>query len=100
MPPKFGGMSMRSGLHTFGAQHLVSISKSAIEVNRIVKGWNSIEVAKRETEAWLNNVCWETVSIETWVKKLQVEHEDIAEDLHPHTHKYSLTYLCELNEQI
>ena len=35
LPPKFGGMSMRSGLHTFGAQHLVSISKSAIEVNRL-----------------------------------------------------------------
>ena len=49
MSPKFGGMLMRSGLHTFRVQHLLSISKSAVKVKRIVNGWNGIEVAKRET---------------------------------------------------
>lgn len=49
LSPKFGGMLMRSGLHTFRVQHLLSISKSAVKVKRIVNGWNGIEVAKRET---------------------------------------------------
>ena len=99
LPPKFGGMSMRSGLNTFGAQHLVSISKSATEVDRIVNGWNSVEVAKQETEAWINNACRETVDVEEMVRKLKVGHEDNADDLAPNTHKYSITQLCELYEQ-
>ena len=74
LPPKFGGMSMRSDIHTYGAQHIVSISKSAFEVNRIVKGWNSIDLAKRETGEWLNEACRETVDVENLVRKLQVEH--------------------------
>ena len=61
--------------------------------------WNSIEIAKRETEAWLNDACQETVDVEKIVRKIQVEHEDNAEDLLPNMHRYSIAQLCELYEQ-
>ena len=57
LTPKFGGMSMRSGLTTYGAQHLVSLAKSAAEVERIVGKYDVLQLAKRETQSWLNHEC-------------------------------------------
>ena len=37
LPPKFGGMALRSGLRTLGAEHLCSLAKSADLVDRIVE---------------------------------------------------------------
>ena len=48
LPPKYGGMALRSGLQTYGAQHLCSLAKSANNVDRIVGGWNVIAIAKRD----------------------------------------------------
>ena len=53
LPAKFGGMAMRSGLRTFGAHHIVSLTKTSAEVKRIVGSFDACGVAKRETEAWL-----------------------------------------------
>ena len=36
LPPKFGGMAIRSGLRTYGAQRICSLEKSAENVDRIV----------------------------------------------------------------
>ena len=46
LPPKFGGMALRSGLRTQGAHHLYSIAKCANNVDRIVGGWNAVAVAR------------------------------------------------------
>ena len=64
-----------------------------------MKGWESIELAKRETGWWLNHACRETVDVENLVRKLQVEQEDIHEELLPNAHKYSIAQLCELYAQ-
>ena len=100
LPPKFGGMAVRSGLRTHGAQHLCSLAKCADDVDRIVGGWNAVEVARRETEAWLNNACEEVVDIEVLVTRLRSEEEDRANDWFAGlNYHYSLAQLCELNEQ-
>ena len=38
-PAKYGGISLRSGLKTFRAQHLCLLAKSTDNVGRIVGGW-------------------------------------------------------------
>ena len=69
LTPKFGGISMRSGLTTYGAQHLVSLSKSATEVKRIVGEYDVLQVAKREAGTWLDEMCCGNVDIEELVAK-------------------------------
>ena len=63
LPAKYGGMSLRSGLQTYGAQHLSSLSKSSDDVERIIGSLNLITVAKRDTEEWLNNALEEKVDL-------------------------------------
>ena len=57
LPPKYGGMALRSGLRTLGAQHLCSLVKSADDVERIVGGWDVVAIAQRETEDLFNIAC-------------------------------------------
>ena len=71
LPAKFGGMGLRSGLRTFGAQHLCSLAKSAKNVDRIVNGWNAVAIAKAETRAWLNDACEQSVDIELWKNRMK-----------------------------
>ena len=54
MCSKYGGMGLRSGIHTAGAQHLSSLINSAEGVKRYVPGWDLNEIARKETEAWLS----------------------------------------------
>ena len=64
LPAKFGGMAMRSGLRTFGAQHIVSLAKTSNEVKRIVGDWDACTVAKQDTEEWLLKACQGEVTVE------------------------------------
>ena len=89
---------MRSGLRTYGAQHIVSLIKTSAEVKRIVGSYNSGEIAKRETEEWLNNACDGEVTVEHVV-------EDIREKQNPEVglgvqreNDYTAAQLCELHE--
>ena len=36
LPPKYGGMGWKTGLHTFGAHYLTSIAKNATSIEDIV----------------------------------------------------------------
>ena len=100
LPPKFGGMSMRSGLRTLGAQHLCSLAKSADNVDRIVGGWDVVAAARRETEHWLNKACEESVDIEAWVTRLRSGEEDRLNGWFAgQNYRHSLAQLCELSEQ-
>ena len=47
LPAKFGGMALRSGLRTFGAQHIVSLAKTSSEVNRIVGSYDACSQSER-----------------------------------------------------
>ena len=100
LPPKFGGMALRSGLKTHGAQHLCSLAKSADNVDRIVGGWDVVALAKQETECWLNNACDESINIEVTVNELRNRGKEEANDgVACGLYRYSLSQLCELNEQ-
>ena len=100
LPPKYGGMALRSGLRTLGAQHLCSIAKCADNVDRIVGGWDVVATAKRDTEDWLNNACAEKVDIEGWVSKLRKKETNEANGWFAGSnYRYSLPQLCELYEQ-
>ena len=90
---------MRSGLRTFGAQHLCSLAKSADNVERIVGGWDVVSVVKRETEAWLNNACEERVDVEVLVNRLRAGDDEANAQVASCTYKYSLAQVCELHEQ-
>ena len=50
--PKYGGMALRSGPQTY-AQHLCSLAKSALNIERIFGSWDSIAIAKRDAGKWL-----------------------------------------------
>ena len=99
LPAKYGGMAMRSGLRTLGAQHLCSLAKSADHVERIVGSWNVIAIAKQETEAWLNNACEEKVDIENLVTQLRTGKDEDNNRISGFKYQYSLAQLCELDEQ-
>ena len=70
-PAKFGGITLRSGLRTFGAQHLCSIAKSADDAERIVGNWNVVAIANDEVEGWIQSSCEQKVDIETVIKHLR-----------------------------
>ena len=62
---------MRSGLRTFGAQHIVSLTKTSDEVRRIVgPTYDALAIAKRDTEEWLTNACMGETTIEQVVKDI------------------------------
>ena len=100
LPAKFGGMPLRSGLRTFGAQHLCSLAKSAKKVDRIVNGWDVVGIANSETGTWLKDSCEQSVDIEFWVNRLKEGKDAKAKyRVDGCNYNYSLSQLCELNEQ-
>ena len=94
-------MALRSGLRTYGAQHLCSLAKCSVNVKRIVGGWDLIAVAKCDTEDWLCKTRGETVNIANIVNKIQAPTKSSKlgiSDL-AGSYQYSLAQLCELSEQ-
>ena len=102
LPSKYGGMGMRSGLRTYGAQHLCSLIKSSINIGRIIGAWNVVAVAQRDTEEWMNNARGEKIDI---VKIVTEIHANGVSSINNGTfleigkYSYSLAQLCELSEQ-
>ena len=100
LPARFSGMAIRSGLRTFGAQHLYSLAQSAKNFDRIVNGWNAVAIAKEETGAWLNDACEQSVDIELWVNRMKERKDARANNrVEGFNYNYSLAQLCELDEQ-
>ena len=103
LPPKYGGLALRSGLRTYGAQHVCSLAKSSTNVGRIVGGWDVVEIAKRDTERWLNDALEDKIDIAKFVYEIQarsnlpVKHS--GRDHRIGNYRYSLAQLCELSEQ-
>ena len=100
LTPKFGGLSMRSGLTTYGAQHMVSLAKSAKEVERIVGEYDVLQLAKRETGTWLDRMCSDSINIEELVAKYQADSLD-SEDAHPRSPiRYSIAQSSTSKEKL
>ena len=54
LPPKYGGMGWRTGLHTYGAHYLTSIAKNATSIEGIVPAWDAASIGKQEVDEWLH----------------------------------------------
>ena len=54
MNSKHGGMGLKSGLKTAGAQHLTSLAMSYDDILKFVLSWNLYEVAEETTANWLS----------------------------------------------
>ena len=50
---KHGGMGLRTGLHTTGAQYLSSLAKCSEDISKFVPSWNGSKIAQEDTEWWL-----------------------------------------------
>ena len=103
LPPKYGGMALRSGLTTYGAQHLCSLAKVADNVERIVGVWDVLSIAHRDTAEWLTNAREEPVDLDETVNSIrasrafQISRTDNRDRIGEYN--YSLAQLCELSEQ-
>ena len=54
LPPKYGGMGWKTGLHTFGAHYLTSIAKNATSIEGIVPGWDAAGLDEQEIGEWMH----------------------------------------------
>ena len=54
MNSKYGGIGLKSGIHTAGAQHLQSLVNSAKGIRRFIPNWDLNQKAKEESEVWLS----------------------------------------------
>ena len=63
---KYGGMKLKSGLHTSGAQHLTSLVNSTADIKTFVLSWNLQQNAEDATHEWfcmrlkskiISNIC-------------------------------------------
>ena len=54
LPPKYGGMGWRTGLHTYGAHYLTSIAKNDTSIEGIVPAWDAASIGKQEVDEWLH----------------------------------------------
>ena len=94
---------MRSGLRTYGAQHLCSLVKTSENVKRIIGGWDVLTIAQRDTERWLNSAFEEEVNIVQIVSEIQTRNANTLKQGESNcgdkNYHYSLPQLCELSEQ-
>ena len=51
---KYGGIGLKSGKNTAGAQHLTSLVNSAEGVRRFIPSWNLNEIAETSTAVWFH----------------------------------------------
>ena len=64
MNSKYGGMGLKSGLHTAGAQHLTSLVNSADDILNFFPAWDLRDVAKEATELWFSQQLGTAVDFE------------------------------------
>ena len=97
LPAKFGGMAMRSGLETFGAQHIVSLAKTSEEVMRIVGHYDACDVANLAVGEWLTKACDGEVTVEQVIEEIRKRENEVVGKGLWRQKGYSVAELCELH---
>ena len=90
---KYGGMGLKSGIHTAGAQHLTSLVNSADGIKKFIPSWNLHESAREATEGWLCQQLGRTVNINLLVDSVS-EGQGFGENS-----SLSLAQWCESEEE-
>ena len=70
MNSKFGGMGLRSGIHTAGAQHLTSLVKNAEGITRFLPSWDIDNIARRTTAEWFSKQLGVMVDMQHFISSL------------------------------
>ena len=109
LPSKFGGLALRSGLSTLGAQHFVSVTKAWDHVVRMcnVRAEDAEgtlkEYCDRELKNWLQRQLGQEVDMAMLIAnegEVEVQGEETLDCLGPNTtQKLSLAQVCELKEK-
>ena len=76
LPSKWGGMGLRTGIHTTGAQHISSLAKCDDDIAKFVPNWDGHRVAVESTSVWLMKHLEAEVDIEAMfdqIKKGKIE---------------------------
>ena len=73
LPAKFGGMRLRSGVATHGAQYSVSVVKNSENIKRMLPDgeWDPAEVIKRDSKSWLEKTIGKEIDAAHLVSQLQ-----------------------------
>ena len=71
LPPKYGGMGWRTGLHTYGAHYIMSLAKTADAVCSIVPSHNPELSAIRDAGRWLKDIAPPTISADEIVRSVR-----------------------------
>ena len=65
MNSKYGGMGLRSGIYTAGAQYLTSLANSNDGVKKFFPHWNMCNIAIKDTRHWLCQQLGKEIDIST-----------------------------------
>ena len=91
---------MRSRLETFGAQHIVSLTKTSEEVMRIVGYYDACDVANLAAGEWLTKACDGEVTVEQVIEEIRKrQNEGVGKGVWRQK-GYSVAQLCELHAYI
>ena len=96
LPPKYGGMSIRSGLRTHGAHHLTSLVKTAPDVSRIVGDHDLLGKLESELQQWLDKALNKNTNIAGLVATIQEQKTE--PDVLVKEQALSVAQQCELHE--
>ena len=55
MNSKYGGMGLKSGIYTAGAQHLASLINSEEGIKRFIPSWDICKISKEASAKWLSD---------------------------------------------
>ena len=54
LPSKYGGMGLRTGLNTYGAQYTMSLAYCEEDIKTFVDGYNVLDVVEIDAQQWLS----------------------------------------------
>ena len=76
----------------------MSLTKTSVEVGRIVGSYDACDIAKRETEEWLTAACGGDVTVEQVVNEIREKESAEVGIGAQNKINYSVAQLCELHE--
>ena len=74
-------MALQTVFYTYGAHHLISLTKTAPDVSLIESDYDGISLIRLETEMWLKPACDGTIDISSVTVQIEnpivIKHEQI-----------------------
>ena len=95
---------MRTGLYTYGAHYLTSLTKTAPDIALILDDWDFQRIIRTETEGWVKDACGNQTCLSEIISEIQNQEPNITSLKHTDRgmkrYKYSLSQRCEWHESV